>query len=103
MPSLFAATDDPGRRKLLKFAAVMASASPLGMAAAQPAMPTTPGRPQPNGQRQSSGGIGKGLIGYMLAHEQFPVHQLIELGSQASQGGIPSARYERSFPTVAGQ
>jgi TAT-translocated FGD2 family F420-dependent dehydrogenase len=88
MPSLVAATDDPGRRKLLKFAAVMASPPPLGMARAQPVATTTFGRPEPNGQRQLGGGVGKGLIGYMLAHEQFPVRELVELGSQAAQGGF---------------
>ena len=88
MPSLLAATDDPGRRKLLKFAAVMASASPLSIARAQPVATPTLGRPEPNGQRQLGGGIGKGLIGYMLAHEQFPVRELVELGSQAAQGGF---------------
>ena len=88
MPSFFAATDDPGRRTLLKFAAMMASASPLGVATAQPAATTTLARPQPNEQRPSGDGIGKGLIGYMLAHEQFPVHELVELGNQAAKGGF---------------
>lgn len=88
MPSSFAATDDPGRRNLLKIAAMMATASPLGVAAAQPASTTTLARPQRNEQGQSSGGIGKGRIGYMLAHEQFPVHELVELGNQAASGGF---------------
>jgi hypothetical protein len=69
MPSSFAATDDPGRLNPLKFAAVMATASPLGAAAAQPTATSTLTRPQRNEQGESSGGIGKGLIGYMLAHE----------------------------------
>lgn len=88
MPSSFAATDDPGRRNLLKIAAMMATASPLGVAAAQPASTTTLARPQRNEQGQSSGGIGKGRIGYMLAHEQFPIHELVELGNQAVSGGF---------------
>jgi F420-dependent hydroxymycolic acid dehydrogenase len=87
MPSLSAATDEPGRRRLLKFAALVASASPLGVAAAQPAGTTTLARPQVDKQRQSSG-IGKGVIGFMLAHEQFPVHELVELGNQAANGGF---------------
>ena len=88
MSSSFSATDVPGRRNLLKLAAVMATASPLGVAAAQPASTTTLARPQRNEQGQSSGGIGKGRIGYMLAHEQFPVHELVELGNQAASGGF---------------
>ena len=88
MSSSFAATDDPGRRNLLKFAAVMAAASPLGVAAAQSSAPTTTARPQRNEQGQPSGGIGKGLIGYMLAHEQFRVPELVALGNQAANGGF---------------
>ena len=88
MSSSFSAIDVPGRRNLLKLAAVMATASPLGVAAAQPASTTTLARPQRNEQGQSSGGIGKGRIGYMLAHEQFPVHELVELGNQAASGGF---------------
>lgn len=88
MSSSFSAIDVPGRRNLLKLAAVMATASPLGVAAAQPASTTTLARPQRNEQGQSSGGIGKGRIGYMLAHEQFPVHELVELGNQAVSGGF---------------
>jgi TAT-translocated FGD2 family F420-dependent dehydrogenase len=66
----------------------MATASPLGVAVAQPAATTMPTRPQRNEQGQSNGGIGKGLIGYMLAHEQFPVPELVELGNQAANGGF---------------
>ncbi|MGA9015456.1 MAG: TIGR03557 family F420-dependent LLM class oxidoreductase [Acetobacteraceae bacterium] len=88
MSSSFSAIDVPGRRNLLKLAAVMATASPLGVAAAQPASTTTLARPQRNEQGQSSGRIGKGRIGYMLAHEQFPVHELVELGNQAASGGF---------------
>lgn len=88
MSSSFSAIDVPGRRNLLKLAAVMATASPLGVAAAQPASTTTLARPQRNEQGQSSGGIGKGRIGYMLAHEQFPVHELVELGNQAARSGF---------------
>jgi len=83
MVSSFAATDDAGRRKLLKLAAAMATVSPLGEAAAQSAVTTALTRQQ----RQSSG-IGKGLVGYMLAHELFPVQQLVEVGNQAASGGF---------------
>jgi TAT-translocated FGD2 family F420-dependent dehydrogenase len=49
---------------------------------------STLARPQRNAQRQSSDGIGRGLIGYMLAHEQFPVRELVELGNHAANGGF---------------
>ncbi|HVZ10281.1 TIGR03557 family F420-dependent LLM class oxidoreductase [Rhodopila sp.] len=32
--------------------------------------------------------IAKGLIGYMLAHEQFPIQELVGIGRQASQAGF---------------
>jgi hypothetical protein len=31
-------------------------------------------------------------IGYMLAHEQFPVPELIDLGKAATRGGVHPAR-----------
>lgn len=88
MPSSFAATDDPDRRSQHESAAVVEIASALDVALAQPAATSMPARPQRNAQSQSGGGIGTGLIGYMLAHEQFPVPELVELGNQAANGGF---------------
>lgn len=41
-----------------------------------------------NPNRQSRGGMGKGVLGYMLAHEQFTVPELVRIGAQASQAGF---------------
>jgi TAT-translocated FGD2 family F420-dependent dehydrogenase len=87
MPHLFSALDESGRRNLLKFAAVMATASPLGVAAAQPAATSAPDRSQPRPQ-STNATIGEGLIGYMLAHEQFPVQELVGIGNHAAQSGF---------------
>jgi TAT-translocated FGD2 family F420-dependent dehydrogenase len=73
---------------LLEIAAAMATASPVPAVAAQAAITTAPPRPQPTRQRKPNAGIGKGLIGYMLAHEQFPVRELLDLGKQAAKGGF---------------
>jgi TAT-translocated FGD2 family F420-dependent dehydrogenase len=59
----------------------------MGQAAAAPAALT--GNARPSGSSQAgSGALGKRLIGYMLAHEQFPVHQLIEIGESAAGAGF---------------
>jgi F420-dependent hydroxymycolic acid dehydrogenase len=65
MPSSVATIEDPGTRKM-----------------------STLTRPQRNEPRQSSAGIGTGLIGFMLAHEQFAVRELVELGNEAANGGF---------------
>jgi hypothetical protein len=69
MISLFAASEDRSRRHLLKLAAATAGSAPLSLSAAQPPTGT---RPDPQAKEASSvaAGIGKGLVGYMLAHEQ---------------------------------
>jgi hypothetical protein len=70
------------RRNLLKTAAVfVASASTLqtpasfaSSGAEKPDIPTTP--------------FNKRMVGFMLAHEQFPVPQLVEIGVLAEQAGF---------------
>ena len=88
MPSLSATSDDRSRRNLLKIAAAMGGSAPLGLSAAQ-AAPTT-AQPGPGTDEPMAGvaGIGKGLIGYMLAHEQFLIPELVNIGSRAAQGGF---------------
>jgi TAT-translocated FGD2 family F420-dependent dehydrogenase len=79
---------DRSRRHLLKFAAGMAGAAPLGLSAAQATQSSTARTPQAAPATKASGSLGKGLIGYMLAHEQFPVSELVSIGNQAAQGGF---------------
>ena len=93
MPSSFGATDEyetagnQGRRKLLRLAAVMAAGSPLGVAAAQPIRTGAGSGSQPAAQPASNTGIGKGLIGYMLAHGG-SLSRFMDLETGAASGGF---------------
>src|SRR5581483_3808652 len=83
------------RRHVLKWAggaAVMAQVAmaPLGasgvaVAAAPTASAARPGRKRAS---QSIGSLRDRTIGYMLAHEQFPVPQLAEIGAEAARAGF---------------
>lgn len=77
------------RRTLLKSASLLAGASALA-AAAIPALASnmstqsTPG----SGPQAATPPIDKRMVGFMLAHEQFPVTELVELGVAAEQAGF---------------
>jgi hypothetical protein len=73
-----------GRRQLLAAAAAVTSSASLARAA------PTKVSPVPNAKETSHAyaSLGKGLIGYMLAHEQFSVRDLVSIGSQAAEGGF---------------
>ena len=47
--------------------------------------------------------ITKPTIGFMLAHEQFPVPQLVDLGVFAEQAGFDLFGHQRSPSTMASQ
>ena len=74
----------PDRRDLLKWTAGLAGASamlPAAGAFAQSARPAaTPGRPTKS--------FNSKMIGFVLAQEQFPVGELVQLGSAAAQAGF---------------
>ncbi len=78
-------TSDPAlsadRRSLLKWTSLIAGATGLGLGSA---------RVQAAGHAMSRevGGLRKGMLSYMLAHEQFPVPELVELGALASRSGF---------------
>ena len=74
------------RRSLVKWAA-MAGTGLAGAAAAQ----TPPKRPEQIAMGSASHGVGplrKGMMGFTLAHEQFPVPELVQLGALASHSGF---------------
>ncbi len=77
----------PNRRHLLNMATAIVGASALGMGAAHAqANPA----PNPGSQAQhQTGPLRRGLIGYMLAHEQFTPPALIRYGTVASRSGFP--------------
>jgi TAT-translocated FGD2 family F420-dependent dehydrogenase len=70
------------RRSLLKWTSLIAGATGLGLSSA---------RAQPAGHAAAArevGGLHKGMLSFMLAHEQFPVPELVELGALASRSGF---------------
>src|SRR3977135_1568550 len=71
----------PDRRSLLFWTTLMAGAAGLGVSSV-PAAQT--GRSEP----QEVGGLRKGMFSFMLAHEQFPVPELVQLGALASRSGF---------------
>lgn len=73
----------PDRRGLLMMTGALAGATTLAVSAAHG---QTVQKPQ-SGPREISG-MRKGMFSYMLAHEQFPVPELVKLGSLASRSGF---------------
>ena len=81
----------PDRRDLLKWTAtgalgagLAAIGAPRGEAAAAP----EPGAGSMQAGSMQAGPMHRRMIGFMLAHEQFPVPELVKLGASASRGGF---------------
>jgi TAT-translocated FGD2 family F420-dependent dehydrogenase len=83
--AMFSPLQTPARRNLLKWTASLAGASGLGFGTAHAQR-----SPQSAGQPVSQKGttMKPGMISYMLAHEQFPVPELVQIGQLASQAGF---------------
>jgi F420-dependent hydroxymycolic acid dehydrogenase len=85
-------TFSPGRRSLLQWTTMVAgaSASLLTAARAQESgrMKTAPKQTGSAHMQPGPGGLRKGMLGYMLAHEQFTVPELVQLGALASRSGF---------------
>jgi TAT-translocated FGD2 family F420-dependent dehydrogenase len=78
----------PGRRAFLASATALAVGAAGGGAAAAPGSSAAPATVSTSGPR-SDGRLGnRKLVGFMLAHEQFTVPQLAELGPAAAQAGF---------------
>src|SRR4051812_6561835 len=69
------------RRSLLKWTTLMAGATGIGLPSAQAQQTGGPAQQVPDG-------LPKGMLSFMLAHEQFPVSELVQLGAQASRSGF---------------
>ncbi len=87
-------TDDalsPDRRKLLQWT-MLAGAAGMGATAAHAQTGSTQTgntqRPAGSSATQGIGELRKGMIGFDLAHEQFPVPELVQLGALASRSGF---------------
>ncbi|MBV8870257.1 MAG: TIGR03557 family F420-dependent LLM class oxidoreductase [Acetobacteraceae bacterium] len=75
----------PDRRQVLKWTTLAAGAASLGVTAARAQQAERPGG---TASQQGTDGLRKGLIGFDLSHEQFPVPELVQLGALASQSGF---------------
>ncbi|HEX2943854.1 MAG TPA: TIGR03557 family F420-dependent LLM class oxidoreductase [Rhodopila sp.] len=77
------------RRSLLKWTSMVAGATGLGLAPASGGHAATSTPPSTESARQpEAGGLRKGMLSYMLAHEQFPVPDLVRCGAMASRAGF---------------
>jgi F420-dependent hydroxymycolic acid dehydrogenase len=86
--SSIAAGLSPSRRQLLKStSALMAAAGAISSpASAQPLFGSS--QPQTQTAMPAPELHGNNIVGFMLAHEQFPVPELVQLGADASQAGF---------------
>ena len=73
----------PDRRILMKSAGTLIGASALNMSLSSAFTQNTSAS---NGSIANS--LRKGMVGFMLAHEQFPAPQLVEFGVAAEQAGF---------------
>jgi F420-dependent hydroxymycolic acid dehydrogenase len=79
------------RRSVLRWTAAAAAGSSVGAAQAQSPQAQHPNAAAPAaGPHTAAGttGLHKGMFAFMLAHEQFPVPELVQLGALASKSGF---------------
>lgn len=88
---------DLGRRDMLKSASVLLAASSAGISAVSQAAQTnaSPSRAgaaatgtSRDSTRRENGSLRKGMLAFMLAHEQFTIPELLRLGASAEQAGF---------------
>jgi Luciferase-like monooxygenase len=78
-----------GRRDMLKSAGVLLAASTTGLGAASAASQGgATAAPGPAAANAPAAALHKGMVAFMLAHEQFPVPELVRLGAAAEQAGF---------------
>jgi len=80
-----------GRRDMLKSAGVLLAASTTGLNAVSGAQQGGAGTTAAHGAAVSGAPatkLHKGMVAFMLAHEQFPVTELVRLGATAEQAGF---------------
>ena len=79
---------DPTRRTLLKAAGLIAGTSALASTTPAFASNMSTSSSLSSGPRGTTCAINKSMVGFMLAHEQSPVTDLVELGVAAEQAGF---------------
>jgi TAT-translocated FGD2 family F420-dependent dehydrogenase len=80
-----------GRREMLKSAlltAVCAGLPAANLAAAQGTAPPGAMTAMPAARAARSGALAKGMVAFTLSHEQFPVPELVRLGTAAENAGF---------------
>jgi hypothetical protein len=87
------------RRSLLKWTGALAGATGIGLAAghAEP-----PRQAETTSGQQEIGALRKGMFSFMLASEQFPTTELLQLGAHGSRAGF-HVLSQRPPAAVAGQ
>jgi F420-dependent hydroxymycolic acid dehydrogenase len=91
MTSIPADDDVAGRRRVLTSGLLMALGAGLPIAdhaSAQTEAGRTAAAPPPSRPIGSPGSLTKGMVSFMLAHEQFPVPELVRLGAAAEKAGF---------------
>lgn len=78
------------RRRVLKSGLLMAVGAgvPIGMRSASAQGGGARVSAKPSALTTTSGSLSKGMVAFMLAHEQFPVPELIALGAAAENAGF---------------
>jgi F420-dependent hydroxymycolic acid dehydrogenase len=83
-----AAPESPARRNILKSSAMLLGASMLARASSNETRGGEPWQSATPNPSSSTRPITKRMIGFMLAHEQFTVPELLQLGTAAEQAGF---------------
>jgi TAT-translocated FGD2 family F420-dependent dehydrogenase len=77
------------RRRLLKWASVAAAAANVGAGTVH-AQPASPAASRAEGRGPTAVPVlRKGMVGFMLAHEQFAIPELVGIGTSAARAGFP--------------
>lgn len=85
---MFDAVAVADRRSLLRWGGAAASAVGFGIGPAQAQTGRVTASTGALGGPAEVGGLRKGMFSYMLAHEQFPVPDLVRVGAMASRAGF---------------
>lgn len=80
--------NDPSRRALLKSAGMLVGASALASTMPALAADMSESTAAANGPKAATPSIHKPMVGFMLAHEQFPVTELVQLAVTAEDAGF---------------
>ncbi|HXC90814.1 MAG TPA: TIGR03557 family F420-dependent LLM class oxidoreductase [Stellaceae bacterium] len=78
----------PSRRQLLQSTPALIAAAGIPGAASAQSAPATASEPRAQPTQPATRLQGTKIVGFMLAHEQFPVPELVRLGGSAAKAGF---------------